>query len=132
MVIFFGIAIATPAPSYWGNQEAFAIVLGSAPRVLFASLLAYVVGDFMNDKVFQKMKAKHTDMNGFKVRAILSSLVGEICDSCIFIPIAFFGQMPAKTLVTMGITQVLLKVGYECLILPVTSAATKRVIEYER
>lgn len=132
MVIFFGIAIATPAPSYWGNQEAFATVLGSAPRMLFASLLAYVVGDFMNDKVFQGMKAKHADMKGFKARAILSSFVGEICDSCIFIPIAFWGQMPAKTLFAMGITQVLLKVGYECLILPVTSAATKRVIEYER
>ena len=131
MVIFFSIAIATPAPSYWENQAAFATVLGSAPRVLFASLLAYVTGDFMNDKVFQKMKSMHADMKGFKERAVLSSLVGEICDSCIFIPIAFFGQMPAKTLVTMGITQVCLKVGYECLILPITSFATKTVIEYE-
>lgn len=131
MVAFFSIAIATPAPAYWTNQKAFQTVLGSAPRTLFASLLAYVTGDFMNDKVFQRMKRKHKDMRGFKTRAILSSLVGELCDSCIFIPIAFIGTMPAKTLVIMGITQVCLKTGYECIILPFTAVATRKVIAYE-
>ena len=132
MVGFFSIAIATPAPSYWTNQEAFQTVLGSAPRTLFASLLAYIVGDFMNDRVFRRMKNMHTDMTGFKARAILSSLVGEMCDSCIFIPIAFIGTMPARTLLIMGITQVCLKTGYEVVILPLTALATRKVIAYEQ
>lgn len=132
MVLVFQIAIETPAPDYWTNQEAFQTVLGSTPRMLFASLTAFVIGDLVNDKVFRKMKAKHEGMKGFAGRAIVSSFCGEVADSLIFIPLAFIGSMPAKTLVIMGITQVFLKVAYEVLIIPVTTAVTKKVLEVER
>lgn len=132
MALLFTAAIHTPAPSYWGNQEAFQTVLGNTPRVLLASLAAYVLGDFVNDKVFRSMKAKHPhNMSGFGARAILSSLCGEIVDSAVFIPIAFFGSMPAKTLLVMGVTQVTLKVLYEIVILPVTNAVTRKTLKME-
>lgn len=131
MVGLFQLAIITPAPSYWGNQEAFVTVLGNTPRILVASLLAFIVGDFVNDKVFSKMKQRHTDMKGFTWRALLSSFCGELVDSLIFIPLAFIGTMPAKTLVIMGITQVALKVLYEIIILPLTSILTRKTIKYE-
>lgn len=132
MVIVFGLAIATPAPDYWTNQEAFQTVLGNTPRMLAASLTAFVVGDFVNDRVFRKMKQRHGDsMKGFAWRAILSSLCGEIVDSAIFIPLAFIGQMPAKMLLIMGVTQVCLKVGYEIIIVPLTAYITKRVKKAE-
>lgn len=127
MVIVFQIAINTPAPSYWGNQEAFQAVLGSTPRLLVASLTAYVVGDFVNDKVFQKMKEKKKGMQGFAGRAILSSLFGEIADTLIFVPLAFLGQMPFETLVIMGLTQVVLKTAYEVVIIPITTLTTKKI-----
>lgn len=129
MVLIFQIAIITPAPNYWQNQEAFEIVLGSTPRTLIASLMAYVIGDLVNDTVFKKMKEKKVGMNGFALRAIISSFCGEIVDSAIFIPIAFIGQMPFETLLTMGITQVLLKVCYEIVIVPLTAYITKRVAD---
>ena len=133
MVIVFQIVIATPAPGYWTNQEAFATVLGSAPRVLIASLLGLLAGDFVNDRVFRAMKRKHqTEIKGFGARAILSSLAGEAADSAIFIPLAFFGTMPALSMLTMGITQVLLKVAYEIIILPVTTKVCKAVGAHER
>lgn len=132
MVLVFSLVIKTPYPPYWGNQEAFQTVLGSTPRVLAASLLAFVVGDFVNDNVFQKMKEKHSDTEGFGSRAIVSSLVGELADSLIFLPIAFLGQMPLKTLAVMTITQVVLKTGYELIILPLTTFFTNKVIKYER
>lgn len=132
MVIIFSLVIVTPAPSYWQNQEAFQTVLGSTPRVLFASLLAYVAGDFANDRVFRKMKAKHqNELKGFGWRAILSSVVGEFVDSLIFLPIAFIGQMPVKTLAVMTIMQVVIKTGYEVVILPVTTLVAKKVTQYE-
>lgn len=132
MVLIFSAVIATPAPDYWQNQEAFKTVLGSTPRILASSLLAFVVGDFVNDKVFQKMKAKHPDsIKGFGWRAILSSLAGEFVDSAIFLPLAFIGQMPFKTLVIMTITQVFLKTGYEVVILPVTRLVVKGVTKHE-
>ena len=133
MVLVFSLVIATPAPAYWQNQEAFATVLGSTPRVMGASLLAYVVGDFVNDRVFRKMKEKHSDeLKGFGWRAIISSLVGELCDSLVFVPLAFLGQMPFKTLTTMVVCQVLLKTSYEVIVLPLTTLVAKKANKYEK
>ena len=132
MVLVFSLVIVSPAPSYWTNQEAFQIVLGSTPRVLIASLLAYVIGDLANDKVFAKMKIKHGDSHkGFGFRAILSSLCGELVDSFIFLPLAFIGLMPIPTLITMMICQVSIKVAYEIIILPVTKVIVKKLGKYE-
>lgn len=131
-VIIFSIAIATPAPSYWMNQEAFGVVLGNTPRMLCASLLGFVVGDFVNDRVFRRFKKKHpNDHKGFSFRAILSSFCGEVCDSMIFLPIAFLGQMPIETLATMMVCQVLIKTGYEVIILPLTHAVVRMVSKAE-
>lgn len=131
-VIIFTVAINTPAPSFWGGQEAFQTTLGNTPRILAASLSAYVLGDWANDKVFKTMKAKHeNELKGFGVRAIASSVVGEVVDSLIFFPIAFLGQMPAEVLLQMGLLEVAIKVGYEIVILPLTTQVAKRVNEYE-
>lgn len=133
MVIVFSLVIKTPAPDYWTNQEAFATVLGSTPRVMGASLLAYVVGDFVNDRVFRKMKKKHAnELKGFGWRAIISSFLGELCDSLVFLPLAFIGQMPIKTLAVMTACQVLIKTGYEVIILPLTTFVAKKANNYER
>lgn len=133
MVLVFSLVIATPAPSYWTNQEAFATVLGSTPRVMSASLLAYVFGDFVNDRIFRKMKEKHAnELKGFGWRAIISSLIGELCDSLVFVPLAFLGQMPFKTLCTMVVCQVLLKTAYEIIVLPLTTLVAKKASAYER
>ena len=132
MVSVFSIAIAMPHPEFWTNQEAFATVLGNTPRMLVASLAAYVVGDLVNDRVFRKMKVKNDGtIKGFGWRALVSSFCGEVVDSAIFYPVAFLGQMPVKTLVTMGICQVLIKISYEIVILPVTTHIVKKLNKYE-
>ena len=132
MVVIFSIVIVTPAPSYWEHQEAFQTVLGNTPRILFASLTAFVLGDFVNDKIFSKMKAKHAhELKGFGWRAVLSSLVGELVDSLVFLPLAFLGTMPVETLVVMTLLQVLIKTGYEVVILPITRLVVKKVSAYE-
>lgn len=132
MVVIFTIAINTPAPSYWQNQEAFQTVLGSTPRIVASSLVAFVIGDWANDNVFKKMKRKHPNsIKGFGARAILSSLVGEMVDCAVFIPLAFFGTMPLKNMLVMMVTQVVLKTGYECVIFPITLLVTKKTLKYE-
>jgi uncharacterized integral membrane protein (TIGR00697 family) len=133
MVGVFTLTINLPAPDYWNNQEAYQTVLGSTPRVLFSSLLAYVVGDLINDKIFAKMKEKHPeDSKGFSFRAIISSIGGNFVDSFIFLPLAFFGEMPIETLAIMCITQVGLKTLYETIMLPLTNLTVKMVSKYER
>lgn len=132
MVLLFSLVIVTPAPDYWTNQEAFQTVLGSTPRVLAASLLAFILGDMVNDKVFRRMKEKHpNELKGFGWRAILSSLAGELVDSLIFLPLAFLGQMPIATLAVMTICQVGIKTGYEVVILPITRLVVKLVSKCE-
>lgn len=132
MVLLFSLVIVTPAPDYWTNQEAFQTVLGSTPRVLAASLLAFILGDMVNDKVFRRMKKKHpNELKGFGWRAILSSLAGELVDSLIFLPLAFLGQMPIATLAVMTICQVGIKTGYEVVILPITRLVVKLVSKCE-
>ena len=133
MVIIFSLVIITPAPSFWTNQEAFQTVLGNTPRILFASLSAFMIGDLINDRVFKRMKEKHpTDHKGFGWRAIISSFVGEVIDSLIFLPIAFLGQLPINNLVVMLIMQVLIKTGYEIVILPITYKVVHIVSKYEQ
>lgn len=132
MVSVFSLVIVTPAPSFWTHQEAFQTVLGNTPRILFASLSAFVIGDFINDRVFKRMKEKHPiDHKGFGWRAIISSFAGEVIDSLIFLPIAFLGQLPVNDLVVMLVMQVLIKTGYEIVILPITYKVVHIVSKYE-
>lgn len=132
MVIFYEIVIYTPAPSYWEGQEAFQTVLGGTPRTLIAGLLAYLVGGWIDDKVFLLLKRGHVgDNKGFATRAIVSSAVGELFDSLIFLPIAFIGLMPIQNLMVMTVTQVALKTGYEVIVVPITRLVVKKVQAYE-
>lgn len=131
MVLIFTLAIKLPSANTFTGQEALIQILGSTPRVLFASLLAYLVGDFVNDIVFAKMKKKHNDTKDFGIRAILSSLFGELVDSSIFLPIVFLGTLPIKVIITMAITQVILKVSYEIVMLPITKIVVKKAKAYE-
>jgi uncharacterized integral membrane protein (TIGR00697 family) len=118
-VLFFTAGIVVPGAPFWQNQEAFATILGNTPRIVAASMSAYLVGSFLNAFVMSRMKVM-TKGKGFSVRAILSTLVGESADSFIFIIIAFAGIFPFEVLVTMIFTQAMLKTVYEILILPLT------------
>lgn len=133
MVVVYQIVINLKAPEYWTLQEAFQSVLGNTPRILLASMLAFLIGDWVNDLVFAKMKEKYKNTHEkFGYRAILSSLVGEIADGLIFLPIAFIGLMPIQALVIMTITEVFIKTGYEIVILPITKFMVTKVSRYEK
>jgi len=117
--IFFTLAIVVPAAPFWQNQTAFSTILGSTPRIIVASLLAYLTGSFLNAFVMSKVKVLMKGKD-FSVRAILSTLVGEAADSFIFIIIAFAGNLPFNVLIGMIFTQATIKTIYEIVILPFT------------
>ena len=129
-VLFFSLAIVVPAAPFWQNQSAFSTILGSTPRIILASLMAYLVGSFLNAFVMSKVKIMMKGKD-FSVRAILSTLVGETADSMIFITIAFAGNLPFNILIGMIITQACLKTVYEILVLPFTIIAVKWVKKVE-
>lgn len=128
--LFFTLAIAIPAAPFYKGQEAFQSILGSSVRIVFASLMAYVVGSFLNAFVMSKFKLM-TKGKSFSLRAIVSTLAGEGADSLIFITIAFVGVFPFPVVLGMIFTQALLKTTYEILVLPLTILVVKKVKEIE-
>lgn len=130
MVLYFQLAILLPAPAWFQGSESFKLTLGSTPRILGASLTAYVAGSFLNAAVISRMKVLSGGKH-FGVRAIVSTLVGESVDSCIFITLAFIGTMPAAAMLPMIITQVVMKTAYEAVALPLTTVIVKKVKKAE-
>ncbi|MBR4795542.1 MAG: queuosine precursor transporter, partial [Lachnospiraceae bacterium] len=120
-VLIYLITIALPHPGFWGNQEAYAVVLGTTPRVAVASFAGYLFGEFSNSMVLSKLKVLTKGKNLW-IRTILSTIVGEGFDSIIFITISFAGTMDNATLGKMILFQYLFKVAYEALFTPLTYA----------
>lgn len=118
-VLFYAISVKWPAAPFWQNQEAFASVLSSTPRIAAASLLAYLVGSFLNAYVMSTLKIRSRGRN-FSLRAILSTLLGEGADSAVFITVAFAGIIPLSQLPVMVLTQAIIKTLFEIVLLPVT------------
>ncbi len=144
VVIMGGIAVALPSAPFWDGAEHFNYIFALAPRMVIASLLAFLVGSFLNATVMSRMKAsssagqtvdgvpQETSAAKFSLRAILSTLAGESADSLIFFPIAFGGLMPWKELLMVMIIQVGLKTIYEILVLPLTIKVVRMLKKHEQ
>ena len=130
MTLIITLAIFLPSPVWYKNTEAFKTILGSTPRNYIASLFAYLIGSLINAKTMVIMKQNKD--NKFGVRAILSTIFGELTDSIIFVFIAFIGNLSIDQIIIMIITQVVLKTLYEIICLPVTVKVIKKVEEYEK
>lgn len=100
-------------------QQAYAAILGFAPRLLIASFMAYLVGEFLNSFVLAKLKLS-TQGRFLWLRTISSTLVGEGADSAIFITFAFWGILPPDAIGSAILSQWLFKVAYEVLATPLT------------
>ncbi len=91
------LAVALPPPSFYRGQEAFAGVLGSTPRIVFASLTAYLVSSLIDAEIFAFWKAR---VKGPKwARVVASNAVSTAADSALFITLAFYGVMPLWALI---------------------------------
>ncbi len=120
LFVFFGtVADALPAAPYWEGEEGFHAVFGLAPRIAFASFMAFLVGSFINAYVMSRMKLRSRGRH-FSLRAIASTVFGESADSLVFFPVAFWGVIPAGEMVPLILSQIILKTLYEVIALPVT------------
>lgn len=131
MSLYFTLTIYLPAPVFFKNQEAYASILGNTPRILFASLCAYLVGTTLNAKIMVKMKGISGENKGLFMRCVLSTLVGESFDSLIFVTLGFFGNMPLRDMFIMVVTQATVKTVYEIIIFPITSQVIKKIKSVE-
>lgn len=115
-----------PSAPFWQGQEAYETILGYTPRILAASFLAYLVGEFANAIVLAKMKVA-TNGRFLWSRTIGSTLVGQGLDSLVFIVLAFAGTIPASAMLAAVLTQWIVKSLYEALATPLTYLVVNRL-----
>ncbi|MCQ2058916.1 MAG: queuosine precursor transporter [Bacteroidaceae bacterium] len=127
-VLLLNAAAALPPSPGWDGAIHFNYIFNFAPRIVIASLTAFLAGSYTNAYIMKRMKERHSAANseGFAARAILSTILGETLDSFVFFPIAFLGALDLGRIVQIACIQIVLKSLYEILILPVTT----RVVLY--
>ena len=122
-VIFAQLVVAIPGASFWEGGEHFNYIFGTEIKVVMASLVAFFVGSTVNAAVMSLMKRASQGRN-FWFRAIVSSLAGDLADSLIFMPIVFW-SVGFRKLLLMIACQILAKLVYEVVLLPLTQHVVK-------
>ena len=122
------IAGLLPAAPFWNAsvydspelaQQAYQAILGFTPRLLLASFIAYLVGEFLNSYVMAKLKVRTTGRHLW-VRTISSTILGQGADSIVFVSIAFAGIFSGSDLRLAIFSQWAFKVVYEVAATPIT------------
>ena len=121
MAFMSWVVVALPPADTWHGQAAYEQIFGQVPRIVFASMVAFWAGEFVNSYVLARMKVWTAGRHLWS-RTIGSTVVGQGVDSLIFYPLAFWGVWDDSTLLTVLLTQWALKVGWEVLLTPVTYA----------
>lgn len=120
-VALYMLTVALPYPDFWTNQEAYAVVMGSTPRLTAASLAGYLFGEFSNSMILSKLKVWCRGKMLW-VRTILSTVVGECLDTAIFVALAFGGTQETSVLFGIFAFEYVFKVCFEIVCTPATYA----------
>ena len=131
MIIILKITILLPSSDSFVMQEELANILGSTPRILIASFIAFLAGNFANSIVMSKMKVK-TEGKYLALRTIGSTLVGEGLDTLIFMPIVFINSLDLQTMMFLIIDTYILKVSLEIILMPITYKVIKFIKKKEK
>jgi uncharacterized integral membrane protein (TIGR00697 family) len=118
--IMSAVIVHLPPADFWRDrQSAVETIFGNTPRIILASIIAFWSGSFVNSYVLAKMKL-WTRGRWLWTRTIGSTVCGEFVDSALFYSIAFVGLWTTDQLLTVMITQYVLKSVWEVLATPLT------------
>lgn len=127
-IIVFYIVIALPAYEGWELQEAYANVLGFTPRIILASLIAYVCSNLLNNRIFTRMKeGEGLFAKSFIARALGSSAFAHLIDSGIFETIAFLGVLSFNEFLAQAMFAYVLGMGLELILSPMEVKIAKQL-----
>jgi len=97
LAAYVQLAVILPPASFYSGQEAFSGVLGSTPRIVFASLTAYLISSLIDAEIFSFWRARVQRLKW--TRVLVSNAISTWVDSVIFITLAFYGIMPIWMLI---------------------------------
>jgi len=118
-----------PAASFTGNA-AYVQILGAVPRFLIGGWLALLAGSFLNDYVMAKMKV-WTKGKYLWTRTIVSTMVAEVGDTLFFYPIAFYGTLPNRVILSLMLGGWFVKVAVEVILTPLTYYVVNKLKKWE-
>ncbi len=125
-----------PGEATWQQsvgQEAYDKVLGgfSMGGLALASISGYLGGSFSNAIIIAAMK-HFSKGRWLWLRAIVSTIVGELVDTFLFVAVAsLLGVFPWSLFWSLSITNYIFKVVIEALMLPLTYLITKSLKKAE-
>lgn len=128
------VQISPPAPD-WPNQEAYEAVLGFVPRIVVASMLAYIAGQLTNAWLMVRLRDRASQKSGWVsklwFRLIGSTVVGQLVDTLVFCTVAFYGMLMGWSFWGYVALGYVIKVMAEVVLLPITTRVISRVRKKE-
>jgi queuosine precursor transporter len=119
VVLVVCLAVAMPAGPHWHEQAAYAQILGRTPRILLASLSAFLIGEFIGTYILAKAKV-FTHGKYLGLRTMASTLLGQLVDSIVFTTIAFTGIIDTRDVIILLGSTYGCKILYQILLTPLT------------
>lgn len=118
-VLVFWAVIALPAYPGWDMQDAYSMVLGFSPRIIFGSLGGFLCSNLLNNYLFVRMKQGNgLFARSFIARALGSSAFAHILDTVVFETIAFFGVLSFGEFLAQAVFAYILGMGLELILSP--------------
>lgn len=97
LAIYAYLVIRLPAPAFFVDAKSYETVFGATPRIVFASLAAYLISSMVDVEIYHLWKKRIQKARWSRV--LVSNSVSTLIDSCVFIVIAFAGVMPVLPLI---------------------------------
>ncbi len=94
---YLQLIVALPAPDFYAGQAAFSSVLGATPRIVGASLIAFIVSTMLDVEIFAYWRERVRGPGWARVLA--SNAVSTAVDSAVFVVVAFAGILPLMELI---------------------------------
>ena len=125
-VLFITLAIKSPSSPFWTHQNEYAFILGSVPRVVAASIIAYMAGEFLNAYIIAKRKISD---NGDKLwrRIFLSSIAAMTVDNFLFLSIAYLNVMPLSEMIHFSMNSYIIGLLFEWGSIPFIAYISKKI-----
>jgi uncharacterized integral membrane protein (TIGR00697 family) len=128
--LYATLVLGLPSPAFFDGQAAFAAVLGAAPRIVGASMLAYLVSSLIDVEIFALWRER---LKGAKwVRVLASNAVSTAVDSALFVALAFGGTLPilplilGQYLIKMAVTLASIPLIYVAAFIPADAGGRSR------
>jgi len=110
MVVILFVVGVIPEATYWNDQESYNKILGSVPRIVLASMIAYLISQHHDVFAFEMWK-NITKKRFLWLRNNASTIVSQGIDTTIFVLIAFIGTYSMNAIWNMIWITYLIKIA---------------------